>query len=234
MCEDWGNATAISRAFNIGKQESNAVSNLQSNVTMETRLRLKAVIKTKGMRNFLHHEVIGRGLFNVGFSSASGPTEGWVSAMTNTDSSELVLWLIVFFPQFVLVSQLLLLGQPVCSLSSLSFRSHASVPRLSKVLFLIERMCTDWDHQAIKKAFNYKDALALHQSTAMFLHFLGRLKQVCPVSDEVVDQLKSQFLLGGVDPELQVTAEQSVPPGDLKAVGVFRQGSVMKPPFHNK
>ena len=54
------------------------------------------------------------------------------------------------------------------------------------------------------------------------------------MSDEVVDQLKSQFLLGGVDPELQVTAEQSVPPGDLKAVGVFRQGSVMQPPCHNK
>ena len=98
MCEDWGNATAISRAFNIGKQESNAVSNLQSNVTMETRLRLKAVIKTKGMRNFLHHEVIGRGLFNVGFSSASGPTEGWVSAMTNTDSSETGTLADRFFP----------------------------------------------------------------------------------------------------------------------------------------
>ena len=42
------------------------------------------------MKNFLSHEVLGRGLFNTSYSSASGSSEAWVSQMTNGEDGALV------------------------------------------------------------------------------------------------------------------------------------------------
>ena len=66
--------------------------NLHGSVHQEVVRKLKSVISAKGMRAFLHHEAIGKGLFNVGFTSAFGPMEAWVSQMTNTEDTTLVPW----------------------------------------------------------------------------------------------------------------------------------------------
>ncbi|CAK9102225.1 unnamed protein product [Durusdinium trenchii] len=86
---DWSNATAVSKAFSIGKLEAAAVSNLQSHVEPSLVKRLKEVVATRGLRSFLGHDVFGRGVFNTGWSSGSGSCEAWVSVMTNLDDGAL-------------------------------------------------------------------------------------------------------------------------------------------------
>ena len=81
--------TAVSKAFNIGKLESAAVSNLQANVEPFIVTKLKKCVSSRGMRTFLSHDVLGKGLFNTGYSSASGCSEPWVSVMTNTENGRL-------------------------------------------------------------------------------------------------------------------------------------------------
>lgn len=90
--EDWANATAISKAFSLGKLEATAVSNLQTQVSDDIVRSLKQAVAIRGMRSFLGHDILSRGLFNVGFSSASGSSEAWAAAMTVTQDSKLVLW----------------------------------------------------------------------------------------------------------------------------------------------
>ena len=69
------------------------MSNLQTQVSHDIVCALKQAVAIRGMKNFLGHEILSRGLFNVGFSSASGGSEAWVAAMTVTQDSKLALWL---------------------------------------------------------------------------------------------------------------------------------------------
>lgn len=88
--KDWGSATAIVRAFQIGKAEAAAVSNLQSGVEKEVVVILKKEVSIRGLRSYLGHEIVAKGLFNTGYSSSSGATEQWVSVCTNLDDCKLV------------------------------------------------------------------------------------------------------------------------------------------------
>ncbi|CAK9064704.1 FO synthase subunit 1 [Durusdinium trenchii] len=56
--EEWDNVTAISRAFSIGRSESQAVSNLQTKVDPEVLRHLQDAVSRRGMRSFLTHEVL--------------------------------------------------------------------------------------------------------------------------------------------------------------------------------
>ena len=96
MSKDWSNSTAVAKAFSIGPQEAKAVANLQSHVEPFLVKELKACVATRGMRSFLTHDVLGKGLFNTGYTSASGTCEAWVSALTNTEDGETDPWSFVF------------------------------------------------------------------------------------------------------------------------------------------
>ena len=98
--------------------------------------------------------------------------------------------------------------------------------RCLKVTLVIDRLCCEWDQLPSKKAFSYKDVLAIHQSASMFLHFVRVLKQTLPPERVRDDHLRDQFLLGGLDRELIVAAETFVPPADVKSVGMFRPGKL--------
>ena len=104
-----------------------------------------------------------------------------------------------------------------------SVLEHKIINNLKVTLFL-ERYCRDWDDLAIKKPFTVKECYVLHSCCGMFLHFIGQLEISLPGSAFPAAREKrlSQFLMGGLDSELQCAAETSVPPGDLKAVGAFR------------
>ena len=81
--EDWENASAIAKAFQIGRAESGAVANLQSKINGEVVRMLKDAVSQRGMRSFITHDLIWKGAFNDGWSSGHGSTEAWVQELTN-------------------------------------------------------------------------------------------------------------------------------------------------------
>ena len=87
--QDWSNSTAVSKAFALGRTEALAVTHLQSNMDSSVVLALKQAVSKRGMRGFLSHELIARGLFNRSFTSGVGACEAWVSQMTNGEESEI-------------------------------------------------------------------------------------------------------------------------------------------------
>lgn len=58
---DWYDATAA-RAFTIGPKESEAVSHVKERVSKDVVAKLKTVCASRGMRSFLTHEAISRGI----------------------------------------------------------------------------------------------------------------------------------------------------------------------------
>ena len=92
----------------------------------------------------------------------------------------------------------------------------------------IERYCHDWDQLAegMKRHLTMKEAIVLHQQCALFCHFMGVFEKTYPRGQfpAARDKLRNVFLMGGMDGELQLQAETTVPPGDLQALGAFRTG----------
>ena len=91
--KDWGNASALARAFQIGAKESQAVSNLQSRTDKGVLDRLKQAVDRRGLRSFLTHDALAQGIFNLGFSSAQGASDSWEAILTNCDDNRVVPWL---------------------------------------------------------------------------------------------------------------------------------------------
>lgn len=83
---------AISRAFSVGRAESQAVSALQVKVHPAILSLLTEAVSRRGMRYFLTRDIIARGAFNQAFTSAQGSTEAWMSFLTNSDDLKLVTW----------------------------------------------------------------------------------------------------------------------------------------------
>ncbi|CAK9000672.1 unnamed protein product [Durusdinium trenchii] len=81
--KDWENVSAVSRAFNIGRSEAAAASNLQSRVDPSVTTSLKAAVAMRGLRSFITHDLIAKGTFNDGFTSGQGATEPWTQELTN-------------------------------------------------------------------------------------------------------------------------------------------------------
>ena len=90
MFEDWSKATAVSKAFSIGKTEASAVVALVGQVSGEVRARLTASVRSRGMARFLTHEMLAKGCLNVGYTSAAGESEAWGDLVTNLPDNNLV------------------------------------------------------------------------------------------------------------------------------------------------
>ena len=91
--EVWDNAVSVARAFQIGKFESMSVVNLQKNVAKPVVDSLRQAVRMRGMRGFLHHETVAKGVFNLAYSSGASSIPGaevWSSQLTNKDDNELV------------------------------------------------------------------------------------------------------------------------------------------------
>ncbi|CAK9076028.1 unnamed protein product [Durusdinium trenchii] len=73
----------MAKAFQIGKQESDALFALATAVPEPICSELQQLVTTRGMSRFLNHDVIGKGTFSTGFSSGIGPAESWSEALTN-------------------------------------------------------------------------------------------------------------------------------------------------------
>ncbi|CAK9003765.1 unnamed protein product [Durusdinium trenchii] len=93
----WDNAASVARAFQIGKFESMSVVNLQKNVAKPVVDSLRQAVRMRGMRGFLHHETVAKGVFNLAYSSGASSIPGaevWSSQLTNKDDNELALLLV--------------------------------------------------------------------------------------------------------------------------------------------
>lgn len=88
--QEWESHTKIARAFKIGSKEALAVSNLQERVAPQVVQRLLTDVRPRGMKNWLSHDIVAKGLFNEGFSSATGTADAWQEACTNGNDLELV------------------------------------------------------------------------------------------------------------------------------------------------
>ena len=89
--EEWSDATKIQRAFEIGPQESKAVSHLQLRIHSQVVAELKEAVRCRGMRQWLPHDLIAKEIFNLGYSSgASGPFEAWHDQLTNANDNAVV------------------------------------------------------------------------------------------------------------------------------------------------
>lgn len=85
--EDWSDPAKIAKAFQIGKLESEASSNLLEKVSPTVTEALTDAVRERGMRSFLLHETLAKNLFNQGWSSNA---DGWTEECTNLSDNKLV------------------------------------------------------------------------------------------------------------------------------------------------
>ena len=88
--EDWHRATSIARAFGIGKNESESVSNLMVKVAKQVVDSLADAVRTRGMAKFVTHECLARDILNTAFSSGVSGLEHWKDHLRNEEDGKLV------------------------------------------------------------------------------------------------------------------------------------------------
>ena len=85
----------------------------------------------------------------------------------------------------------------------------------AKVMLFIKRLESDHDATPppMRKAFT-------------FLHFLSQLQKLSPPAafEEAEKSLRTQFMLGYMDPDLSHVLESQFPPGDVSSIAAFRLG----------
>lgn len=93
-------------------------------------------------------------------------------------------------------------------------------------MLFVQRLQSDFDRTpaALRKACNFRDALAKHQCCAMFIHFLNCFQRIAPPAEFNIakENLQGQFMSGLLDFDLSHAVESQVPPGDISAVAGFR------------
>ena len=91
--QEWNNATSIARAFQIGEKEAKSVCFLQTKIDKTIVEKLRSGVRTRGMRQWLTHDVLAAEMFNVGWSSGkTGALIPWQAELTNLANNELVPW----------------------------------------------------------------------------------------------------------------------------------------------
>lgn len=89
--EEWNSVTQVARVFQIGPKESQAVSFLQCKISPAMVMKLREATRSRGLRQWLTHDMICRELFNLGFSSGqSGALCAWQVELTNGEDDALV------------------------------------------------------------------------------------------------------------------------------------------------
>lgn len=75
----------MAKAFQLGKQEAAAVSNLMARVPSCAVEFLAQSVKSRGMWRYIAHEVIGKDLLNETFTSGINGFEHWRDQLRNTE-----------------------------------------------------------------------------------------------------------------------------------------------------
>lgn len=88
--------SAVAKAFQIGRVEAQAMMALSTGIHPTVCRELRAAVAKRGMRWFITNDLVAKGVFNVSWTSASGPTESWAGHLTNGSDHRLVPRLIYF------------------------------------------------------------------------------------------------------------------------------------------
>lgn len=88
--QEWSSATAVAKAYSIGRLESGAVSQLMCHVHPDVLQRITEDVKRRGMARFLTHDAIARGVFSKAFASGIGVAESWADQLVNGEDNKLV------------------------------------------------------------------------------------------------------------------------------------------------
>ena len=77
----------------------------------------------------------------------------------------------------------------------------------------------------MRKAWVYRDVVALHAVCGGFLHFTSLLRSKLPVVDfeKYYPSMLEQFTLGFLDPDIMHALETTAPPSTMSSVGFLRQ-----------
>lgn len=93
----------------------------------------------------------------------------------------------------------------------------------------IERLKADWDRLPIglKRPWNYKEALMVHAACGGYLAIMSALREAVPQADFEAheQQIRDQFNLSYLDPDIIHFLENTVPPVNLQEVNFVRTGS---------
>ena len=65
------------------------MSNLQKRISKSVVKKLRDEVRPRGMKLWLPHEVLAKGLFNLGWSSGTAAYEAWEEPLTNGADDEL-------------------------------------------------------------------------------------------------------------------------------------------------
>ena len=105
--KDWHSATSVARAFQIGEKEAKAVSFLETKIEGGVVKMLRESVRTRGMRQWLTHDLLAAEMFNLGFSSGkSGSLIAWQGELTNLKDNELApQQLVVEFFIWIIISK---------------------------------------------------------------------------------------------------------------------------------
>jgi len=215
MFDDWSSQTQVAKAFQIGRGESSAVVAIMTSVSDPVFAKIKASVRTRGMRGYITHDMLAKGCLNTGWSSGFGEAESWAEILTNKANNVLVSW-------FMLLLASLLFSLFLTTLNV----EHAKIVVCEALKFL-DRLESIYDNTPaqLRKAFSFLAASKIHMATGCYLHFVEQLQKQAP-SAEFPDMLKSldmQFASGLLDGDLIHTVESSVPAAaDLKSVSAFR------------
>lgn len=218
MFDDWSSQTQVAKAFQIGKGESSAVVAIMTSVSDPVFEKIKASVRTRGMRDYVTHEMLAKGCLNTGWTSGFGEAESWAEILTNKTNNVLVSWFML----------MLLLAQP--SLFTFNFTT-LNVKRakivVCEALKFLDRLESIYDNTPVqlRKAFSFLAASKIHMATGCYLHFVEQLQKQAPSAEfpEMRKSLDMQFASGLLDGDLIHTVESSVPAAaDLKSVSAFR------------
>ena len=85
--QEWSSATAFQKAFEIGDGEAQAVVNLLTKVPPPIVSELKSAVRTRGMRNWISHQMIAKefstsGLAQLAIRPSTGGESAWSMEQT--------------------------------------------------------------------------------------------------------------------------------------------------------
>ena len=108
-----------------------------------------------------------------------------------------------------------------------SHKNHIKKMAQTEALMFMGRLQSDWDRLplGLKKAWTAKDAMTVHASCAGFIAILEALKNAIPQADFAREepQLRQQFQLSYLDPDIVHFLESTVPPVQLTEVNFVRR-----------
>ena len=71
--------------YNIGPKESQAVSNLMTNISEKAVRFITDSVRARGMLKYISHDILGRNLLNRNFTSGVAAHEAWKNEFRNKD-----------------------------------------------------------------------------------------------------------------------------------------------------